>query len=196
MLDHLVEKYEEILNALTLDAFAYTVTIPDSGQLAPAEAIHRLQLDPAALRTPEHVQPDDLTLIAVGDAIVTLDAVNPGPDRKEATDRLAGQGFRHWYLADDIEGNTTLYARYGDAEGEVRFPEPLAIPFTPWTDFLGPLTPYAPLLAPLYDDIEEVGNVNAICMAIIEHESGVRFNKELLERPRLFLPIDQHRPSM
>ncbi|QYC45143.1 hypothetical protein Nocox_37965 [Nonomuraea coxensis DSM 45129] len=195
MLDQLIEKYEEILPALALDTYAYTVTIPDSDQMTPAAAIHRMALDPAMLRSPGLAQPEDLDVIAVDNGIVTLDGVNPCPERKKVTDRLAGSGFKHWYLAIDIEGNKTLYARYGETEGEVHFPEPLAIPFTPWTEFLGPLAPYETLLAPLYDDIQPERSVSAIFLAIIENESGIHFNGTLLERPRLSIPIHYDRPS-
>jgi hypothetical protein len=199
MLEKLIEQYVETLRTLILDIFAYTLTIPDSGPLTSAEAIRRLQSAPFT-HLPGPPGPydtdddEDLILIGIDNGIITLDGINPDPDRKEVTDRLAGQGLRHWYLAQDVEGNGTLYVRYGDAEGEVQCPEPLANPSTPWTEFLGPLTPYATLLASLYDDREPARDATAIFLAIIEHESGVRFNEALFAGPRLIVPIDPHRP--
>ncbi|TDE49932.1 hypothetical protein E1295_20000 [Nonomuraea mesophila] len=195
--DKLVEQYAETLRALCLDTFAYTLTIAESGRLTSAEAISRLRAAPpwqsAYPPGPYATEgDDDLTLIAIGNGIVTLDGINPDPHRKELTDRLAGPGLRHWYLAQDIEGNSTLYVRHGDAEGEVQCPEPLADEFTPWTKFLGPLTPYTALLASLYDDMEL--DATAMFLAIIEHESGVRFDRALLDKPSLNVPADPQRP--
>ncbi|MBG0814316.1 hypothetical protein [Planomonospora sp. ID82291] len=106
------------------------------------------------------------------------------------TDRLAGDGFRHWRLSFDIEGNTVMYARYGNAEGFLEHPEPGWIPFTHWTDHLGPLSAYTELFLKGYDSEEAEAEVDitAVCLAVIEAESGVRLDHELVDRPHSLLP--------
>ncbi|GIH94548.1 hypothetical protein ACFFMN_19125 [Planobispora siamensis] len=174
MLDEVIARYADMLS--DLDTFAYTVTIPDSGVLTAEEAARRFGADPAALQAPGQPQsPGGISLHRVGTGVVTLDWVNPGDGRQEATERLAGDGFRHWYLSFDIEGNTVMYVRYGDAEGFLEHPEPGGIPFTDWTDHLGPLSAYTELLRTGYDSEEAEAEVDitAACLAVIELESGV-----------------------
>ncbi|MGV9600751.1 hypothetical protein ACWDR1_29230 [Streptosporangium sandarakinum] len=191
MFDEIVARYDEMLDRIG-DFFAYTVTIPDSGVLMIDDAVRRLGFDPATLQRPgERQASGGIFLQQVGAGIVTLDWTNPGSDRRQVTDRLAGEGFRHWYLAFDIEGNTTLYVRYGEAEGYLEHPEPIYIPFTHWTDHLGPLSPYTDLLGAGYDSEEAEAEVDIIaaCLAVIEVESGIRLDEELLDSPRSVLPI-------
>ncbi|MGA5764052.1 hypothetical protein [Nonomuraea bangladeshensis] len=116
---------------------------------------------------------------------------NPYPDGREMTDRLGGQGFRHWYLSDDIEGNTTLYASYGESSGQLRFPEPDWLPFIPWTEQIGPLAPYADKFAAVYDTWSDNPEVSVLgtCLAVIELESGVRLDKEMSRGPRTYVPM-------
>ncbi|MGV9330338.1 hypothetical protein [Streptosporangium sandarakinum] len=191
MFDEIVARYDEMLDRIG-DFFAYTVTIPDSGVLTIDDAVRRLGFDPATLQRPGEWQASGgIFLQQAGAGIVTLDWTNPGFDRRQVTDRLVGEGFRHWYLADDIEGNTTMYIRYGEAEGYLEHPEPIYIPFTHWTDHLGPLGPYADLLVAGYDSEEAEAEVDIIsaCLAVIEVESGIRLDEELLDSPRSALPI-------
>lgn len=192
MLDEIVARYDEMLERLCLDTFAYTVTIPDSGVLTIEDAVRRLG---AAVVRPrgEPNDSDRLSLYQVGSGVVTLDW-HP-VERQEITDRLAGDGFRHWYLCFDIEGNTTMYARYGQAEGYLDHPEPGDIPFTPWTDRFGPLTPYAELLVSGYDseEAESQTDIIAACLAVIERESGVCLNEDLMDRPHSVVSISARR---
>lgn len=193
MLDEIVARYDDMLDFLGLDTFAYTVTMPDSGILTVEDAVRCLAFDSAALLGPgEPGSGHVLSLYQVGTGIVTLNWSNPYDDLKQVTDRLAGDGFRHWYLSFDIEGNTVMYARYGEAEGGLEHPEPGWIPFTHWTDHLGPLTPYSELLISAYDseEAEAQVDVTAACLAVIETESGVRFDEGLLDSPpHSVLPI-------
>ncbi|MFF3666287.1 hypothetical protein [Microtetraspora malaysiensis] len=184
MLDKIVAHYDDMLDRLCFDSFAYTVTIPDSGVLTIEGAMRRLGATPAAVRgLQEPVDSDRLSLYQVGTGVVTLDW-HP-VERQEITDRLAGDGFRHWYLCIDIEGNTIMYARYGAAEGHLEHPEPGYIPFTHWTDHFGPLSPYTEFLVSGYDSEEAEAQVDitAACLAVIEMESGVRLDEELMESP-------------
>ncbi|WP_433226045.1 hypothetical protein [Microtetraspora malaysiensis] len=184
MLDEIVTYYTDMLDRLCFDFFAYTVTIPDSGVLTIEDAMRRLGAAPAAVRSPgEPVDSDRLSLYQVGNGVVTLDW-HP-VERQEITDRLAGDGFQHWYLCVDIDGNTIMYARYGAAEGYLEHPEPADIPFTPWTDRFGPLSPYTELLVSGYDSEEAEARVDitAAYLAVIEMESGVRLDEELMESP-------------
>ncbi|MBF8184184.1 hypothetical protein ITP53_00155 [Nonomuraea sp. K274] len=141
MFDEIVARYQDILG--DLDAFAYTVTLPDSGVLATEDAVRRLGFDPSALRGHGKVHsPGTLHLYQTGAGIVTLDWTNPGEDRQEVTNRLAGTGFQHWYVSFDIEGNTSMYVRYGETEGDLDHPGPSDIPFSQRADRLGPLSKY------------------------------------------------------
>jgi hypothetical protein len=192
MLDEIVARYEDMLDRLGLDTFAYTVTIPDAGVLTIEDAVRRLESAVAALQEIEKPYGSGaLSLHQVGTGIVTLDWTNPGDDRKRVTDQLAGDGFRHWYVAFDIEGNTTAYVRYGETEGILEHPEPVSLPFTNWTDHLGPLSSYTELLVAGYDSEESEAEVDitAACLAVIEAESGVRLDEELINRPHSVLPI-------
>ncbi|GGO05968.1 hypothetical protein GCM10010116_11730 [Microbispora rosea subsp. aerata] len=187
MLDELVARYNDLL--ADLDAIAYTVTIPDTGVLTIDDAVRRLGFEPAAVLGPgQPCPPDSISLYQVGTGLVTLGWY---AHYKEVTDRLAGEGFRHWYLSYDIEGNTSLYVRYGEAEGSLEHPEPIDIPFTDWRDLLGPLSPYTELLASGYDSEEEEARVDmtAAALAVIEAESGVRLDKELMDSPHSALLI-------
>ena len=120
----------------------------------------------------------------------------PARPRRPAAPRRAAQGFRHWYLNDDIEGNTTLYASYGESNGQLQFPEPDWLPFIPWTEQIGVLAPYAEKFAAVYDtwsadtwsDNPEV-SVLGTCLAVIELESGVRLDKEMSRGPRTYVPM-------
>lgn len=191
MFDENVAHYGDMLDRIG-DFFAYTVTIPDSGAFTIDDAVRRLGFDPAALQGPEEPQTSGgLSLHEVGKGVITLDWTNLGDDRKQVTDRLAGDGFRHWYLALDIEGNTIMYARYGEAEGYLEHPEPGDIPFTHWTDHFGPFSPYTDLLVAGYDSEEAEAEVDitAACLAVIEAESGIRLDDELLAAPYSVLPI-------
>jgi hypothetical protein len=192
MFDEIVARYDDMLDRLGLDTFAYTVTIPNSGVLTVDDAVRRLGDDPAALQSTggQHVS-GALSLYQVGTGIAMVDWANPSGDRKQVTDRLAGSGFRHWYLTFDIEGNTTMYVRYGEAEGNLEHPEPISIPFTHWTDHLGPLSTYAELLTAAYhsEEAEAEVDITSACLAIIEMESGVRLDEELLSGPHSLLPI-------
>ncbi|MEV0151980.1 MULTISPECIES: hypothetical protein [unclassified Nonomuraea] len=190
MFGEIAKCYGELVHLMTRESVAYTVTVPDYGALTVEDAVRRLGCDAAVVRAPGEVRPDDLALQQVDTGVVTW-SNNPYPDGKEVTDRLGGEGFRHWYLAGDIEGNTTMYARYGDSDGQLDFPEPGWIPFTPWTDRLGPLAPYAEIFAAVYDtwsDDPEVC-IEGTCLAMIELESGVRLNEDVLNSPKVYLPI-------
>ncbi|MEV6031706.1 hypothetical protein AB0L65_11190 [Nonomuraea sp. NPDC052116] len=191
------ERYAKLVSRMTWEDEAYTVTLPDHGVLTVEDAVRRLGLDAATVHAPREVQPEDLCLQRVGTGIVTW-SNNPYPDGKEVTDRLGGDGFRHWYLSGDIDGNTTLYARYGDSEGQLRFPEPWVLPFIPWTEQIGPLAHYAEYFAGVYDtwsgdpetwsdnpDVSAVGT----CLAVIELESGVRLDEKLRRGPKTYVPM-------
>ncbi|WP_406316527.1 hypothetical protein OHA77_05250 [Streptosporangium sp. NBC_01639] len=190
MFDEIVARYDEMLERLCLDTFAYTVTIPDSGVLTIEDAMRRLGAAPAAVRgLGEPHDSDRLSLCQAGSGVVTLDWYPV--ERQEITDRLAGDGFRHWYLCSDIEGNTIMYARYGEAEGYLEHPEPGYIPFTPWTDRFGPLSPYTELLVSGYDSEEAEAQVDIIaaCLTVIEMESGVCLGEDLMDGPHSVVSI-------
>ncbi|MFF0868586.1 hypothetical protein ACFYUV_43000 [Nonomuraea sp. NPDC003560] len=91
----------------------------------------------------------------------------------------------------DIEGNTSMYARYGQVEGYLHHPDPAPPPFTRWADHLGPLSPYIDLLASGYDseDAEARVDIIAACLAVVELESGVRLDEALMDSPHSALPI-------
>ncbi|NRQ36308.1 hypothetical protein HII36_31405 [Nonomuraea sp. NN258] len=186
----LVRRYALLVDEMTWESIAYTVTVPDSGVLTVADAIRRLGYEAGAVRAAGEVRPGDLGLRQAGRGVITC-SDNPYQDAKDVTDRLAGEGFRHWYLAGDIEGNTTLYVRYGDREGRLEFPEPGWIPFTPWTESLGPLAAYEDVFTRLYDtwaDDPEMC-IDGTCLAVIERESGVRLDESLWIRPmEVYLP--------
>ncbi|MEV8637255.1 hypothetical protein AB0395_36995 [Streptosporangium sp. NPDC051023] len=191
MFDEIITRYDDMLDRLA-DFFAYTVTVPESGTLTTEDALLRLGFTPAAVRDPgEPHSSEGISLYQAATGIVTLDWTNPSPDRQEVTNRLAGDGFRHWYLAFDIEGNSTMYVRYGEAEGYLEHPEPGYIPFTHWTDHLGPLSAYTELLVSAYDSEEAEAEVDilAACLAVIEVESGVRLGEKLIGSPHSVLPI-------
>ncbi|GAA3467826.1 hypothetical protein [Nonomuraea roseola] len=186
MFDEIIARYD----ALALHTFAYTVTMPGSGVLAIEDAARRLGFDPAMVRGHEEPHSDcGLSLYQIGTGIVMFDR-NPGGYRNETIDRLAGEGFRHWSLAFDIEGNTSMYVRYGDAEGHLEHPEEIWIPFTHWADHLGPLVGYAELLGAGYDteDGEAAVDMTSACLAVIELESGVRLDDALIRSSHSGLP--------
>ncbi|MEV5413471.1 hypothetical protein AB0K60_32145 [Thermopolyspora sp. NPDC052614] len=191
MLDEVVAHYTELLDHLGED-MAYTVTIPDSGILAIDEAVRRMGFGTVELRGPSEPHSGaDLSLYQVGAGIVTLNWSFPLPEHKQVTDRLGGEGFRHWYVAFDINGGTTMYVRYGNTEGNLEHPEPLDLPFTPWTDLLGPLAGYADLLTSAYDSEEGEATVDivAACLTVVELESGIRLDEELMHGPHSVLPM-------
>ncbi|GAA3567317.1 hypothetical protein GCM10022419_055080 [Nonomuraea rosea] len=191
------KRYDELVSQRTWENMACTVTLPDHGVLTVEDAVRRLGLDAAMLRTAREVEPEDLELQQVGAGVVTW-SNNPYLDGKEVTDRIGGAGFRHWSLSGDIEGNTTLYASYGESKGQLQFPEPYWLPFVPWTEQIGPLAPYAERFAAVYDtwsgepetwsDNPEVSALGT-CLAVIELESGVRLDKEISRGPRTYVPM-------
>ncbi|MCC5574395.1 hypothetical protein IMZ11_01915 [Microtetraspora sp. AC03309] len=197
MFDEIVARYDAMLERLCLGTFAYTVTIPDSGVLTIEDVMRRLGATPAAVRGPGGPPDSDrLSLYQVGSGVVTLDWYPV--ERQEITDRLAGDGFRHWYLSFDIEGNTIMYARYGEVEGCLEHPEPGYIPFTPWTDRFGPLSPYTEFLVSGYDSEEAEAQVDitAACLAVIDMESGVCLDEELMDGPHSVVSISmENRPA-
>ncbi|TDD09595.1 hypothetical protein [Nonomuraea diastatica] len=192
MLDEAVARYSDILDYLGED-MAYTVTLPNSGELTIEEAVRRMGFDPIEIEGPGTVPHSghSIRLYQVGVGVVTLDGVYPTPERKQVTDQLGGDGFRHWYVAFDINGNASMYADYGGGQGKLEYPEPINLPFTPWTELLGPLRPYAELLARAYDSEEAEATVNfvAACLAVTELESGIRLEPELLHTPYSALPL-------
>ncbi|MET7337868.1 hypothetical protein [Nonomuraea sp. NPDC005650] len=197
MFSEVAKRYAELVRRMTWEDLVCTVTLPDHGVMTVEDAVRRLGLDAAILRAAREVEPEDLELQQVGAGVVTW-SNNPYPDGKEVTDRLGGEGFRHWYLGNDIEGNTTLYASYGESDGQLRFPEPDWLPFIAWTEQIGPLAPYAEKFAAVYDtwsgepetwsDNPEV-SVLGTCLAVIELESGVRLDKEMSRGPRIYVPM-------
>ncbi len=192
MPDEVVAHYTEILDFLGED-MAYTVTLPNAGILTVEEAVRRMGFDPVEIEAPEAVphSGNSIRLYQVGTSVVTLDGVYPMPERKQITDQLGGDGFRHWYVAFDINGNASMYANYGGAQGMLEYPEPIDLPFTRWTELLGPLHSYADFLTRVYDSEEEEATVDfvAACLAVTELESGVRLDPELLHTPYSALPI-------
>ncbi|OUC95134.1 hypothetical protein [Streptosporangium minutum] len=192
MFGEIVARYAELIDLMTWESVAYTVTIPDYGVLTVEDAVCRLGFDAAAMRAPGEAQPDDLAIQQVGTGIVTW-SNNPCDDSREVTNRLGGEGFRHWYLAGDIEGNTTMYVRYGDSDGQLDFPEPGWTPFTAWTDHLGPLAPYAGTFAVVYDTWEDDLEmcIEGTCLAVIELESGVRLDTGLWNGSKTYLPMSR-----
>ncbi|MGA4994335.1 hypothetical protein [Nonomuraea bangladeshensis] len=197
MFSEIAERYAELVRRMPWEGMACTVTLPDHGVMTVEDAVRRLGLDAAILRAAREVEPSDLELQQAGSGVVTW-SNNPYPDGRELTDRLGGQGFRHWYLSDDIEGNTTLYASYGKSSGQLQFPEPDWLPFIPWTEQIGPLAAYADKFAAVYDtwsgapetwsDNPEV-SVLGTCLAVIELESGVRLDEEMSRGPRTYVPM-------
>lgn len=190
MFDEIVAHYQDMLD--DLDAFAYTVTLPVSGRLLIEDAVRRLGFAPSALRGREESHsPGCLHLYQVDTGIVTLDWTNPGEDRQEISNRLAGEGFRHWYVSFDIEGNTSMYVRYGEIEGDLDHPGPMELSFSQRSDRLGPLSGYRELLAAGYDSevAEAEVDITAACLAVIELESGVRLDNGLMDAPHSALPI-------
>ncbi|MGP3913808.1 hypothetical protein [Nonomuraea sp. 10N515B] len=190
MFDEIVARYRDLLN--DLDTFAYTVTLPDSGTLLIEDAVRRLGFDPLTLKGYEdrHI-PGSLHLYQVDPGIVTLDWTNPGEERQEISNRLSGVGFRHWYVSVDIEGNTSMYVRYGEIEGDLDHPGPIDIPFDQRSERLGPLSGYRELLAAGYDSevAEAEIDITAACLTVVELESGVRLDNELMDTPHATLPI-------
>lgn len=187
MFEDIVARYHNMLDYLELDTFAYTVTFPESGVLSVEDAVRRLHLDQAPN---EPHRRGALHLYQVGSGVVTLDWVNLG-DREQMIQRLAGDGFRHWYVSFDIKGSTSMYVRYGIAEGYLDHPEPASLPFTPWTDLLGPLIPFTKILADGYDSegAEASVDITAACLAVVELESGVRLDENLMHSAHSALPI-------
>ena len=192
MFDDTIARYHDMLDYLELDTFAYTVTVPDTGVLSIEDAVRRLQLDHAAVQAPnEPHRSGVLHLYQVGSGVVTLDWVNLGGGREQMIQRLSGDGLRHWYVSFDIAGSTSMYVRYGVAEGYLDYPEPASLPFTPWTDLLGPLIPFAKILADGYEseDAEASVDITATCLALVELESGVRLDQDLMCSAHSALPI-------
>jgi len=188
----IIARYHHMLDYLELDTFAYTVTVPDSGLLSVEDAVRRLQLHHAAVQVPnEPHRWGALHLYQVGSGVVTLDWVNLGDGREQMIQRLAGDGFRHWYVSFDNIGSTSMYVRYGAAEGYLDHPEPASLPLTPWTDLLGPLIPFAKILAGGYDSEGAKASVDiaAACLAVVELESGVRLDEDLMASAHSALPI-------
>ncbi|MFC4013894.1 hypothetical protein ACFOY2_42170 [Nonomuraea purpurea] len=171
----------------------YTVTIPDSGILTIEDAVRRMGYTTTDLQGPDDWSHsgDSISLHQVGACIVTLDWVFPLPERRQVTDRLRGEGYRHWYVAFDTNGYTSMHVRYGEAEGDLEGPEPASGPFTPWTELLGPLSAYVDLFTRCYESEEADASVDivAACLAVVELESGVRLDEELLGRPSPALPL-------
>ncbi|MEV4074448.1 hypothetical protein ACGFJC_08475 [Nonomuraea fuscirosea] len=194
MLDEAVARYTDMRDQFGED-MAYTVTIPDSGVLTIDDAVRRMGYTATDLQGPDDLpRPrDSISLHQVGAGIVTLDWVFPVPERRQVTDHLGGEGFRYWYVAFDINGCTSMHVRYGEAEGDLEGPEPASGPFTPWTEVLGPLSAYVGLFNRCYDSEEADASVDivAACLAVVEAESGVRRDGELMNSPTpiLSLPI-------
>ncbi|GAA3155740.1 hypothetical protein [Nonomuraea salmonea] len=192
MLDEAVARYTGMLDQFGED-MAYTVTIPDSGVLTIDDAVRRMGYTASDLQGPDDLPhlSDGISLHQVGAGIVTLGWVFPVPEHRQMTDQLGGEGFRHWYVAFDINGCTSMHVRYGEAEGDLEGPEPASGPFTPWTELLGPLSAYAGLFSRCYDTEEADASVDidAACLAVVEAESGVRLDGELMNSPAPILSL-------
>lgn len=190
MLDEAVARYTDMLDQLGED-MAYTVTIPDAGVLTVDDAVRRMGYTSTDLQAPDDLPRlgNGISLHQVGAGIVTLDWAFPVPERRQVTDQLGGEGFRHWYVAFDINGCTSMHVRYGEAEGDLEGPEPASGPFTPWTELLGPLRDYVDLFTRCYDTEEADASVDidAACLAVVEAESGVRLDRKLTNGPAPFL---------
>ncbi|MED7931713.1 hypothetical protein SMD20_46360 [Nonomuraea sp. LP-02] len=192
VLDEAVARYTDMRDQFGED-MAYTVTIPDSGILTIDDAVRRMGYTTTDLQDPDDLPrpSDSISLHQVGAGIVTLDWAFPVPERRQVTDRLGGEGFRHWYVAFDINGYTSMHVRYGGAEGDLEGPEPASGPFTPWTELLGPLSAYVGLFNRCYDSEEADASVDivAACLAVVEAESGVRLDWELMNSPAPVLSL-------
>ncbi|MEV0198484.1 hypothetical protein [Nonomuraea sp. NPDC050691] len=194
MFDEIVAHYDDLQAEGIGDTIAYTVTIPDTGVLTIEEAVRRMGLDPTALQGPKQPHSSgSLSLHQVRNGVATLDWSNPVPERRQLTDRLAGEGFRHWLVALDMAGNTSMYVRYRADEGWVEHPEPARLPFTRWTEYLGPLMGYAGFLATGYDSEEAEAAVDMLvaCLTVVELESGVRLDRDVMDRPCSALPLPE-----
>ncbi|GAA1647634.1 hypothetical protein GCM10009733_050950 [Nonomuraea maheshkhaliensis] len=185
-LNEIVARYTDALDQFGED-MAYTVTIPDSGVLTVEDAVRRMGYTAADLQGPDELPhtDDSISLHRVGAGIVTLDENVPTPERRQVTDRLGGEGFRHWHVAFDINGYTSMHVRYGATVGDLEGPEPASIPFTPWTELLGPLSAYIDLFTRCYNSEEADASVDivAACLAAVEAESGIRLDPELMRSP-------------
>lgn len=133
------------------ETLTLTVTIPDAGTLTAENTLERMGFNLTLTHRPtpgDIPDPGDLVFVQLPTGVITMDGLSPNDARKEITDRLAGPGYRHWYLSWELGETARLYCRYGDAEGDLLHPEPVDVPFTDWTYHLGPLGPYADLVPP------------------------------------------------
>ncbi|MEU6794176.1 hypothetical protein ABZ907_20970 [Nonomuraea wenchangensis] len=123
MLDEVVARYTDMRDQFGED-MAYTVTIPDSGVLTIDDAVRRTGYTVTDLQGPDDLpRPrDSISLHQVGAGIVTLDWVFPVPERRQVTDRLGGDGFRHWYVAFDINGYTSMHIVTDKPKASLRVP--------------------------------------------------------------------------
>ncbi|MEU8355396.1 hypothetical protein AB0C27_05215 [Nonomuraea sp. NPDC048882] len=186
VVNEIVARYTDALDQFGED-MTYTVTIPDSGVLTVEAAVRRMGYTAADLQGPDELPHTggSISLRQVGAGIVTLDGNFPTPERRQVTDRLGGEGFRHWHVAFDINGCTSMHVRYGAAEGDLEGPEPASRPYTPWTELLGPLSTYVDLFTRCYDNEKADASVDivAACLAVVEAESGIRLDQELMRSP-------------
>ncbi|MFI6541183.1 hypothetical protein ACIBHY_52645 [Nonomuraea sp. NPDC050547] len=189
MYEEILTRNEDVLGP-HYEACELIVTIPDHGILTPEGAIERLGYDPREARTalPNEIRAmGDLAFIQAGTGVVAIDMLDPNGLTQSVTERLGGPGFRHWYMAMELSGRSSLYCRYGDVEGYVTDPDFEDLSDVEWRTRLGPLAPYADLISATFEEDAEFSE-SAAYLTAIELESGIQFTAELLQNPRLILP--------
>ncbi|MEV4889207.1 hypothetical protein AB0K48_07455 [Nonomuraea sp. NPDC055795] len=193
MHDEIIARYSEMLDEFDSETLTLTVTIPDAGTLTAENALERMGFNLTLTHRPapgDIPDPGDLVFVQLPTGVITIDGLSPNDARKEITDRLAGPGYRHWYLSWELGETARLYCRYGDAEGDLLHPEPVDVPFTDWTDHLGPVGPYADLFRATYNTEEHEAqlDIEAVCLTVLELETGIAFTEDLLSSASLRLP--------
>ncbi|MEU8207382.1 hypothetical protein [Streptosporangium sp. NPDC049046] len=191
-----IARYRDMLNRWVLDpqTLCWTVTLPLSETLTSHEVIMRMGMHPSDLRMStdddDPLEEGRFRIEQAASGVITYDlhgyAKFSGPIRDALT-----QKTRHWCVQWDSHNLGLSYSLSGGSGGawdieyfEAHSPDEVTVA-------LGPLAKYDSLFRQyeLDDDEYGAGYIKALCLAVVELESGISLDREWLYRPHPVLDL-------
>ncbi|MFJ2028221.1 hypothetical protein [Streptosporangium sp. NPDC087985] len=191
-----IARYRDMLDHWVLDpeALCWTVTFPLTGTLSPKEVVTRMGMRPRDLGTSTDednpIEEGYFLIEQAGSGIVTYDMGGYGRFSRQIHDALTPNA-RHWCVQWDSY-NLGLSYYQGDGGGggwDIEYFEEHSSETV--TAALGPLVKYADLFQRYNLDDDEYGAIyiRALCLAVVEWESGISLDREWLYRPHPVLDL-------
>ncbi|MEV4222339.1 DUF6461 domain-containing protein [Nonomuraea sp. NPDC049725] len=188
MAAELIALYTEIAETVLPDDVCWIVVQPLTGTLTVEEAVTRLGGRPEELRRMPALDAADeaLSLGQAADCVAILQIGGFAGLLPELMEPLSA-GARVWVVSWDVNAGFTMLLW---ADGEVIGGWDPYESREGWTAGLGPMAPYAGLFHAydLDDDAQDARYRHAVCLAVIESESGVRLDQEWIRQERPTLP--------